>query len=102
MALILPIHLLLLLLMPPLLLAVINKTKARFAGRLGPPRLQPYYDLLRLMRKGMVFSTTTTWIFRAAPLITLLAITLAGLMMPLGRFDAPIRFTGDLILFAYL
>jgi len=102
MAIILPIHVLLLLLMPPLLLGVINKTKARFAGRIGPPLLQPYYDLLRLMRKGMVFSTTTTWIFRAAPLVTLLAILLAGLMMPLGRFDAPIRFTGDLIFFAYL
>ena len=61
------IHCLLLLLMPPLLLGVINKTKALFAGRVGPPLLQPYYDLARLMRKGMVFSTTTTWIFRAAP-----------------------------------
>jgi formate hydrogenlyase subunit 4 len=96
------IHLVLLALMPPLLLGVINKTKAWFAGRVGPPALQPYYDLLRLMRKGMVFSTTTTWVFRAAPLVTLGAVFIAGLIVPLGRFDAPIRFTGDLILFAYL
>lgn len=95
-------HVLLLLIMPPLLLGVINRTKAWFAGRTGPPLLQPYYDLARLMRKGMVFSTTTTWVFRAAPLVTLSAILLAGLMVPLGRFNAPIRFTGDLILFAYL
>ena len=59
-----PIHLLLLLFMPPLLLGVINKTKALFAGRNGPPLLQPYFDLIRLAQKGMVFSTTTTWIFR--------------------------------------
>src|SRR5437879_11086396 len=89
------IHLLLLLLMPPLLLGVINKTKALFAGRVGPPLLQPYYDLARLMRKGMVFSTTTTWIFRAAPLVTLASVLLAGLIVPLGSFNAPIRFTGD-------
>jgi formate hydrogenlyase subunit 4 len=97
-----PIHLLLLLFMPPLLLGVINKTKALFAGRNGPPLLQPYFDLIRLAQKGMVFSTTTTWIFRAGPLVTLAAVFLAGLMIPLGNFNAPLRFTGDLILFAYL
>src|SRR5206468_1172380 len=45
------VHLLLLLSMPPLLLGVINKTKAWFAGRTGPPVLQPYFDLIRLMQK---------------------------------------------------
>ena len=96
------IHSVLLLLMPPLMLGVINKTKALFAGRVGPPLFQPYYDLARLLRKGMVISTTTTWLFRIAPLVALAAILTAGLIVPLGRFDAPVRFTGDLILFAYL
>jgi len=96
------VHLVLLTVLPPLLLGVINKTKAWFAGRVGPPLLQPYYDLLRLMRKGMVFSTTTTWVFRAGPVVTLATVLLAGLLVPIGRFDAPIAFTGDLILFAYL
>ncbi len=96
------VHLLLLLAMPPLLLGVINKTKAWFAGRAGPPLLQPYYDLIRLMRKGMVISTTTTWVFQAAPIITLVAVLLAGLLVPLGRFNSPIHFAGDLVLFAYL
>ena len=96
------IHIVLLLLLPPLLLGVINKTKAWFGGRNGPPLLQTYYDLLKLMRKGMVISTTTTWIFQAAPVVTLAAVLLAGLLVPIGRFDAPIAFTGDLILFAYL
>jgi formate hydrogenlyase subunit 4 len=96
------IHVALLLLMPPLLLGVINKTKARFAGRVGPPLLQNYYDLLRLMRKGAVFSETTTWVFRAGPIVTLASMFLAGLLMPMGAFEAPLHFTGDLILFAYL
>jgi len=98
----LTVHAILLLLMPPLLLGVINKTKARFAGRDGPPVLQPYFDLLRLMRKGMVVSTTTTWVFQAGPIITLAAVMVAALLVPLGRFDSPIHFTGDLVLFAYL
>lgn len=96
------VHLLLLLVMPPLLLGVINKTKAWFAGRVGPPLLQPYFDLIKLMRKGMVISTTTTWVFLAGPIVTLAAVMLAGLLVPLGRFSAPIQFTGDVILFAYL
>jgi formate hydrogenlyase subunit 4 len=96
------VHLVLLVAMPPLLLGVINKVKAFFAGRVGPPLLQPYYDLFRLMQKGMVLSTTTTWVFQAAPIITLAAVLLAGLLVPLGRFNSPIHFAGDLVLFAYL
>jgi formate hydrogenlyase subunit 4 len=88
--------------LPPLLLGVINKTKAWFGGRKGPPVLQCYYDLIKLMRKGMVISTTTTWIFLAGPVVTLATVVLAGMLIPMGRFNAPISFTGDLILFAYL
>ncbi|HON09993.1 MAG TPA: NADH-quinone oxidoreductase subunit H [Chitinispirillaceae bacterium] len=96
------IHLLLLILMPPLLFGVINKTKAWFAGRTGMPLLQPYYDIIKLMRKGMVISDTTTWIFRFGPVITLMTVFIAGLLVPMGSFDAPFSFTGDLILFTYL
>ena len=96
------IHVVLLLILPPMLLGVINKTKAWFGGRVGPPLLQPYHDLIKLMGKGMVLSTTSTWIFRAGPVIALATVVLAGLLVPISRFDAPIAFTGDLILFAYL
>ena len=92
----------LLLIMPPLLLGVITKTKAWFGGRVGPPLLQPYHDIRKLLRKDMVISQTTTWVFPLGPVVTLVAVFLAGLLMPLGPFQAPIRFTGDLILFAYL
>ena len=96
------IHIAVLLLLPPLLLGVITKTKAWFGGRAGAPLLQPYFDLAKLLRRGMVLSTTTTWVFRAGPLITLSTVLLAGLLIPIGGFSAPIAFTGDLILFAYL
>ncbi len=96
------IHVVLFLTLPPLLLGVINKTKALVAGRVGPPLLQPYHDIIKLLRKGFVLSTTTTWIFVAAPVMTLAAVVLAGLLVPLGPFGAPIAFVGDAILFAYL
>jgi len=96
------IHIVLLLTLPPLLPGVINKTKALFAGRRGPPLLQLYYDLFKLARKEMVISRVTTWIFTAAPVITLTTILAASLLVPLGPFRAPISFAGDMILFAYL
>jgi formate hydrogenlyase subunit 4 len=96
------IHCAVALLFPPLLLGVIGKTKAAFAGRVGAPYFQPYYDLIKLFRKGSVFSETTTWIFRAGPVVTLSATLIAVLLIPLGRHAAPLSFSGDLILFAYL
>jgi len=96
------VHMALVLAMPPLLLGVIGKTKAAFAGRVGAPFLQPYYDLSRLMKKGVVISDTTTWIFRAGPVVTLAATLFAALLVPLGKHPAPVSFEGDMILFAYL
>ncbi len=96
------IHLLLLFLAPPLMIGVINRTKAVFAGRTGPPLLQPYYDLAKLLRKGSVFSKTTTWVFKAGPVVTLAATIVAALLIPLGSNPAIISFNGDMILFAYL
>ena len=96
------IHMLLALGLPPLLLGVIAKTKALFAGRVGPPVLQPYYDLMRLFRKGSVISTTTTWVFLAGPVVSLVTAGIAVLLIPLTNSTAPISFTGDLILLAYL
>jgi len=96
------LQLAILLLFAPLLQGVINKTKALFAGRVGPPLLQPYYDLARLWRKGFVISRTTTWVFLAGPVVGLVVPLLAALLIPFGGLAAPISFSGDLILFIYL
>jgi formate hydrogenlyase subunit 4 len=96
------LHLAVVLVVPPLLLGVIAKTKAAFAGRTGPPLLQPYFDIAKLLRKGSVFSTTTTWVFRAGPVVGLAAPLAASLLVPFGKEPAPVSFAGDLILFAYL
>jgi formate hydrogenlyase subunit 4 len=95
-------HIAMALLLPPLLRGVIIRTKARFAGRVGAPLLQPYYDLIKLLQKGSVFSTTTTLVFRLGPIVSLVAVLVASLLMPFGSETAPISFRGDAILFVYL
>jgi formate hydrogenlyase subunit 4 len=90
------------LVLAPLLLSIINRTKAMFAGRVGPPLLQPYYDLRKLLGKGAVYSQTTTWVFRAGPIVSLAAVVVATLIVPFGGCGATFSFPGDLILFAYL
>jgi formate hydrogenlyase subunit 4 len=86
----------------PFLLSVINRTKAVFAGRKGQPLLQPYYDIWKLLRKGAVYSRTTSWIFRIGPILGLAVTLTAALLMPFGSIPAAISFKGDLILFIYL
>ncbi len=87
------VHVAVLLLVPPFLLGVINKTKAAFAGRVGAPFLQPYYDLSKLWRKGSVFSTSTSWVFKAGPVVGFTTALLG---------HATLSFEGDAIFFAYL
>ncbi len=90
------------LVLAPLLPGIINRVKARFAGRKGQPLLQLYYDLAKLLRKGAVYSRTTSWVFRAGPLVGLASAVSALFLVPLGGVAAPAGFTGDLVLLAYL
>ena len=96
------LHLGLLVLAPPLVPGLIAKTKAVAAGRKGPPILQPYRDIWKLLGKGAVYSKTTTWLFRAGPIVTLAAAMCAGLLSPLLGPSSPLGFAGDVVLFAYL
>lgn len=95
-------HLLLAFGLPPLLPGIINKTKALFAGRSGPPLLQPYYDLLKLLRKETVLSATATWIFLTGPAAGLAAGMHALLIVPWPHAEAPISFVGDFLLLTLL
>jgi formate hydrogenlyase subunit 4 len=87
---------------PPLLLGVIGRVKAIAAGRAGPPLVQPYLDLRRLLGKGVVYSRTTSWVFRAGPLVGLAPVVVAGLLLPLGGPASAISFAGDFALLAAL
>ena len=90
------------LLLAPLLLGVINRTKASVAGRRGQPLLQPYFDCIKCLRRGAVYGETTSWLFRLGPLVNLAALLAAALIVPVGGIAAPVAFAGDLIVFAGL
>lgn len=81
---------------------LISLTKAKIAGRKGPSILQPLYDNLRLFKKGNIYSTTSSWIFKIAPLIYFSTIFMAVFFIPLGNQVAIFSFEGDFVLFAYL
>ena len=96
------IHVAVSLLAAPFLFGVINKVKAAFAGRKGPPLLQLYYDIVKLMRKSAVYSRTTTEIFRLSPLVSVAVGVLAVMTVPLGQKESLISFHGDIFFLAYL
>ena len=81
---------------------VINRTRARLAGRQGIRFAQHLYDVRLLLRKGAVYSTTTTALFRTAPSVILASSLVAMLFIPVGDLRPVISFDGDLVAFAYL
>ncbi|MDX9703576.1 MAG: NADH-quinone oxidoreductase subunit H [Candidatus Auribacterota bacterium] len=95
-------QLILIFLISPFLFGVINRIKAFFAGRKGIPLLQTYYDIFKLLRKGAVYSKTTTWIFIAGPIISLSALVCACAFIPFAGHRAFFSFEGDIVLFIYL
>ena len=96
------IPLILALVFAPLMVGAINRVKAIFGGRRGQPLLQLYFDIWKLLHKGAVYSRTTSWVFRAGPIVTLAGVLVAAALMPLGSCPSLVSFSGDLILFAYL
>lgn len=88
------------LLLAPLMLGLVNKVKAAFAGRTGAPLMQPYFDIWKLLHKGAVYSHTTTWVFRTTPVVYLATAVVALLLVPAARLQAPLAFAGDLVLLA--
>lgn len=92
----------LVLLLAPAVAGVATRTKSVLTGRQGAPTLQLYFDLWKLGRRGAVFSETTTWIFRLAPVLVVATALLAATVVPLDGRVSLIRFSGDAVAFAYV
>lgn len=86
----------------PLLSGIIKKIKAFFQIRKGASIFQPYYDIAKLLRKDSVVSENVSWIFHAAPVISIAAVLTAGLIVPVFISNMPFSFAGDLIAVVYL
>jgi len=96
------IHVIFALILCPVIPGIINRVKALFAGRKGKPVLQMYYDLGKLLKKGAVYSRTTTWIFKASPLISAATGIIGVMLVPLGKNPGLLAFPGDMVLLVYL
>ncbi|HET6701784.1 MAG TPA: NADH-quinone oxidoreductase subunit H [Gemmatimonadaceae bacterium] len=86
----------------PSVAGVVSRTRAIMAGRRGPPLWQLYADLWKLARRGVVYSTTTTWMFRLAPVMLVATTIVAASLLPLDGRGSLLRFAGDAVAFAYL
>ena len=86
----------------PLLPGIINRVKAFFAGRQGPPLLQPYLEIFRLLQKDSVYSTSTSWLFRVAPVAVFAATLSATFFIPVTLWAAPAAIPSDLVILLYL
>lgn len=81
---------------------IIIRTKSITSGRKGPGIFQPMKDVIRLFKKGSVYSKTTSFIFQIAPSIYFASIIMAILVIPFGQYKGIISFEGDFIFFAYV
>ena len=95
------LNLFLLLIVAVAIPGLINRTRAKLAGRKGIRFLQHIYNVRLMLRKGAVYSTTTSVLFRVAPSVYLGAAFCALLFIPVGDLPPVLSFDGDLIAFAY-
>ena len=87
----------LVLLLAPLLTGFVRKIKARFLRRRGPPILQPYRDLARLLRKEAVLAENASWLFRATPYLVFAATWVAAALVPTFATGLIFSWSADLI-----
>ncbi|MDD2763273.1 MAG: NADH-quinone oxidoreductase subunit H [Opitutaceae bacterium] len=84
----------LLLLLAPLLSGLIRNWKAKLQNRRGARIWQPYFDLVKYLRKDQVISEHASWLFRVTPVVVFLTALAAGLMVPLVTAHAPLGLFG--------
>lgn len=82
----------------PLLTGIMRKIKARTQKRIGSSVLQPYYDIIKLLRKDEVVSENSSWLFRANPWVNFVSIATAACFIPVMIFYSPFGLVGDTLL----
>ncbi len=95
-------NILILLFMPFLVIGIIKKTKAFWAGRKGVCLLQPLFDTIRLFKKDRTISNTTSWIFNFAPIVVFATTLFAGLFVPMVQCHSIINVVGAFVIFSYI
>jgi len=81
---------------------IIIRTKSIASGRKGPGIFQPIKDVIRLFKKGAVYSETTSFVFQMMPVIYFASVFVALLVVPFGQSKGVLSFSGDFVFFAYV
>jgi formate hydrogenlyase subunit 4 len=92
----------LVLLLSPLVTGFNRVLKARVQTRRGPSLIQPYRDIYKLLRKGMVIPDTASWIFTSTPFVLFVTTLLASLLIPMVSASAPLSLYGGVLAVVYL
>jgi NADH-quinone oxidoreductase subunit H len=80
-----------------------RRLAARLQGRVGPPLMQPFYDLVKLARKRtMAPDIAALPVFLGAPLVGAVSMMLGAAMVPIPGVYAPDPILGDLLVLLYL
>jgi formate hydrogenlyase subunit 4 len=90
-------QMLLVLLLAPLLTGLTRKVRARILSRRGPPLLQPYRDLIRLLRKDAVLAENASWLFRVIPYVVFAATWVAAALVPTFATGLIFSWSADMI-----
>jgi hydrogenase-4 component C len=96
------IQALLLLLLAPLYSGFARVMRAKMHSRQGPPLMQNYRDITKLMTRQEVVSEQAGWIFRVMPYLSMACMVFAALIIPVLVTASPLEAAGDLILIIYL
>ena len=86
----------------PLLTGMVGKTRARLLRRRGAPVIQPYRDLMRLLRKEVVLADNASWLFRVTPYLVFAATWVAAALVPTFALGLQFSWSVDLIAIAAL
>jgi formate hydrogenlyase subunit 4 len=87
----------LVLLLAPALVGFVRKVKSQLLRRQGPPIVQPYRDLLRLLRKDVVLAHNASWLFRAAPYLIFAGTWVAAALVPTFASGLMFSWSADLV-----
>ncbi len=90
------------LLAAPLFPGIILKVKALFVGKKGPPLFIKYYTFVKLLKKGSAYSTSTTFVFAAGPIISCAGAIMVLFFFPIGAIAPVFSFHGDVIVLFYI
>jgi formate hydrogenlyase subunit 4 len=92
----------LVLVLAPLLTGYVRKIKARLLRKQGPPILQPYRELARLIRKEVVLAHNASWLFRVVPYLVFATTWVAAGLVPTFATGLVFSFAADMIVIVAL